>query len=131
MKKSLVSLILFSALMLYSCAENESDYQYYGYVVTGEQGAAEPLSGIKVHIRNSYEDEIYAETTTSDAGIFILKVKKNDISDIDEIDWSEDVRLIVYEESNKYYSTSREIPYPYSLEPKVDCGVIFLKLRDK
>lgn len=124
-------LILFFALIMTSCTESEGDYQYYGYVVTGEQNAAEPLKGIKVRIRNSYEDETYAETSTSDAGIFILKVSKNDISNIDEDDWSEDVRLIVYEENNRYYSTSRSIPYPSSLKPKVDCGVIFLKLRSK
>lgn len=124
-------LLLFPALMLTSCERDGGDYQYkyYGYIVTGEQGNAEPLKGIHVCIYNSYEEICYAEAVTSDAGLFLLKVERNNISYIDEEDWFYDVSLIVVDKNNNYYSTSSRIAYP-SLKPG-NCGVIFLQLRNK
>lgn len=131
MKRCSLICLIISALFLTSCKESEGDYKFTGYVVTGTQGAAEPLKGIHVHIYNSYEEVIYAETHTSDAGIFVLKIRRDDISDVDGYDWSDDVRLIVNDDNNRYYSTSRSIAYPTAMKPTVDCGVIFLSERNK
>lgn len=128
-KNFFLSFLLFPALIVAGCERDGANYQYryYGYVVTGEQGAAEPLKGVRVFISNY--NKVYAETVTSDAGLFLLKVRRKEISDIDKEEWFEEVRLSVVEKSNKYYSASCRIAYP-SLGP-VNCGVIFLLLRNK
>jgi hypothetical protein len=120
---------LLLVLFLGGCTEEKGDYQYWGYIVKGEQGSAEPLKNIQVLLKNNYYNKTYAETYTNEAGLFMLYIKEADIQKLDEEDWSYDVRLYAVDESNVYYSATIKVAYPDYFKRKINCGVIFMKER--
>lgn len=121
-------------LLIFVGCEKKSDeptgHRVKGFVMSGEQGNASPIEGIRVYIENTYVEEVFVETHTSSTGQFVLYFSSELEEDMEWFDpeyWFSDYKLIVEDENGHYYKRTLTIPQMSSNVMEHDYGIIFMQ----